>query len=60
MEINEPCVSPDSIWPYLDVFGSCDNANAQYIVHNIATKFERPTVIDFLGVACSWGSLSFI
>ena len=61
MDINELCVSPDRICPYLEFGGICGNANVHYLVDIIVTPFGRPTVIGgLLAIVYSWELIGLI
>ena len=49
IEINELCVSPDRIWPSINVLRNSGNVNVQYLVNRIVPIFCSPTVIMFFG-----------
>ena len=61
MYINELCVSPARICPFLDFWGSWGNFNVNYLFDLFVPPFGSPTIIGgLLAILCSWGLLGLM
>ena len=60
VDINEICVSPNRVWPYIILGSSCGNDNVHSLVDIIVPPFCIPTVSGLLAIVCLWWSLCLI
>ena len=61
MEINELCVIPATLWPYIAFGGSWGNVNSHYSFDLIFPQFGRPHLIGgLLDIFCSCGLLGLM